>query len=82
MEVKVYASKSTLGLVALVCLILVVVFAYFGIGKRFEDVEANKDYQYTNGVVREVSKHEYRDDDGDLDYNYEAILEVQKGIYR
>lgn len=45
MEVKVYASKSTLGLITLGCLILVFVFGYLGIGKRFEDAARIKDYR-------------------------------------
>lgn len=79
MEVKVYASKSTLGLITLVCMILVVVFAYFGIGKRYEDVAANKEYQFADATVLEVMEHEYRDSEGDWNYDYAAVLEVQNG---
>lgn len=79
MEVKVYASKSTLGLITLGCLILVFVFGYLGIGKRFEDAARIKDYRYADAEVKEVSKYERRDSDGDLDYDYAAVLEIQNG---
>ena len=79
METKVYASKSTLGVVTLVFFILTFVFAYLGIGKRFEDVANNKDYQFANAIVKEVSVHEYRDSEGDWSNEYAAILEVQEG---
>ena len=59
------------------CLIMVVVFACFGIGKRFEDVADKKDYQYADAVVKEVSEHEYRDSDGEWDSHYSAVLEVK-----
>ena len=42
MEVKVYASKSTLGIIVLVLTIFVIVFAYWGIGKRYEDIEKHQ----------------------------------------
>ncbi len=78
MEVKVYASKSTLGIIVLVLTIFVIVFAYWGIGKRYEDIEKHQEYQYKNGVVIGTEAHLYYDDEGDEDYTYSAILEVSQ----
>ena len=79
MEVKVYASKPTLAMVTFGSIMIAIFFCYFGIGKRFEDVEEGRKYQFGNAVVKEVFKHERKDEDGDMDYQYSAVLELLNG---
>ncbi len=77
MEIKVRSSKLSAIIGLIVIMAVVYVCMRFGIAKRYEEIEKEKDYQYVEAVVIDTEMREYRDEEGRLEHSYSAVLQFQ-----